>query len=128
MTPPARHQRGLARHHPGLATATERLRAWHCHERRALRLPIKSPAEPGLERSYWVSAVGLDEPPTPSAYLRERFAAFLVDRFAVLFFAVDRFAVFLLDFFVAALAIAVVLSVPLLRARESHFPLTIENH
>jgi hypothetical protein len=61
--------------------------------------------------------------------LRDRFAAFFVDRFAVLFFALDRFAVlFLLDFFVAALAIAVVLSVPLLRARESLFPLTIENH
>jgi hypothetical protein len=61
--------------------------------------------------------------------LRERLAAFFVDRFAVLFFAPERFAVlFLLDFFVAAFAIAVVLSVPLLRARESHFPLTIENH
>ena len=80
----------------------------------------KKPGRAGLETQLLVKfAVGLDEPPTPSAYLRDRFAAFFVDRFAVLFFAVDRFAVFLLDFFVAALAIAVVLSVPLLRARES---------
>jgi len=85
------------------------------------RRKIKSPARAGLETQLLVKfAVGLDEPPTPSAYLRERFAAFLVERFAELFFAVDRFAVlFLLDFFVAALAISVVLSVPLLRARES---------
>ena len=84
------------------------------------RRKIKSPARAGLETQLLVKfAVGLDEPPTPSAYLRDRLAAFFVDRFAVLFFAVDRFAVFLLDFFVAALAISVVLSVPLLRARES---------
>jgi len=81
----------------------------------------KKPGRAGLETQLLVKfAVGLDEPPTPSAYLRDRFAAFLVERFAELFFAVDRFAVlFLLDFFVAALAISVVLSVPLLRARES---------
>jgi hypothetical protein len=70
----------------------------------------KKPGGAGLETQLLMKfAVGLDEPPTPSAYLRDRFAAFFV----------DRFAVFLLDFFVAALAIAVVLSVPLLRARES---------
>jgi hypothetical protein len=62
----------------------------------------------------------------------DRFADFFAPvRLAAVFFApVD----FLLDFFELAFlvagdfAIADVLSVPLLRARESHFPLTIENH